>query len=127
MWQIPQITILTIAEIFLSVTGLEFAYSQAPKSMQTLLLALFLLTTTLGDFLGSGLYATIFANMDTVVSMIICAVCMLLNLAAFSYTVGNNKWQPYHHKPADNSVNETDEEEEEERNTVAVEFELTQR
>jgi solute carrier family 15 oligopeptide transporter 1 len=28
LWQIPQITIMAVAEIFFMVSGLEFAYSQ---------------------------------------------------------------------------------------------------
>merc|ERR1719491_110994 len=56
-WQIPQITILTVAEILLNVTGLEFAYSQAPENMQALILAVFLFTTAIGDGFGSILFA----------------------------------------------------------------------
>ena len=92
-WQIPQITILTVAEIFLSVTGLEFAYSQAPATMQTLILALYLFTTTIGDAFGAVLYATVFADMDVVTAMVICAICLLVNLAMFSCIAG--KWKPY--------------------------------
>jgi len=93
LWQIPQITILTVAEILLSVTGLEFAYSQAPPNMQTLILALYLCTTTIGDALGALLYATVFATMGVVTSMVICAICLLVNLAFFTFFVG--KWEPY--------------------------------
>ena len=88
MCQIPQITILTVAEILLNVTGLEFAYSQAPTSMQALILALYLFMTTIGDMLGAALYASIFASMDVVLSMIVCAICMLINLAMFTHVVG---------------------------------------
>jgi len=93
LWQIPQITILTVAEILLRVTGLEFAYSQAPPNMQTLILALYLCTTTIGDALGALLYATVFATMGVVTSMVICAICLLVNLAFFTFFVG--KWEPY--------------------------------
>ena len=37
-WQLPQLVIISFAEVLISVTGLEFAYSQAPpdfRYMQT--------------------------------------------------------------------------------------------
>ena len=36
-----------------SITCLEFAYTQAPKSMKSLVMALFLLTVSLGNYLTS--------------------------------------------------------------------------
>lgn len=92
-WQIPQITILTIAEIFLNVTGLEFAYSQAPHSMQALILALFLFMTAIGDGMGAILFVSVFRQLNLCVTMIICALCMLFNLALFSMVARN--WKPY--------------------------------
>jgi solute carrier family 15 oligopeptide transporter 1 len=49
LWLVPQYTIITCAEVMFSVTGLEFAYSQAPSSMKSLLQALWLLTVALGN------------------------------------------------------------------------------
>ena len=37
MWQIPQIFLMTTGEILISVTGLEFSYSQAPLFMKSVL------------------------------------------------------------------------------------------
>ncbi|MGK3745643.1 MAG: dipeptide/tripeptide permease [Bacillariaceae sp.] len=92
-WQIPQITILTIAEIFLNVTGLEFFYSHAPDNMQALILAVFLCMTAIGDGMGAVLFASVFRLLNSAVTMIICAVCMLLNLALFSRVARH--WTPY--------------------------------
>ena len=33
-WQFPQYLLLTTAEVLVSVTGLEFSYTQAPRSMR---------------------------------------------------------------------------------------------
>jgi solute carrier family 15 oligopeptide transporter 1 len=49
LWQVPQFVIITIAEILFSITGYEFAYSQAAPSMKALVQALWLLTTAVGD------------------------------------------------------------------------------
>ncbi len=33
-WQLPQILLISFAEVLVSVTGLEFAYSQAPTDFK---------------------------------------------------------------------------------------------
>jgi len=51
MWLLPQYTIVTIGEILFSITSLEFAYSQAPPSMKSVLQSLFLMTTAVGNLI----------------------------------------------------------------------------
>ncbi|EAW12271.1 oligopeptide transporter [Aspergillus clavatus NRRL 1] len=51
-WQAPVYIILAISEIFMSATGLEYAYSHAPGSMKSTIMALFLSTYTLGSLLS---------------------------------------------------------------------------
>ena len=53
-WQIVACLILTASEVMVSITCLEFAYTQAPKSMKSLVMAFFLLTVSLGNYLTSG-------------------------------------------------------------------------
>lgn len=50
LWQVPQHVIMTAAEVLFSVTGLEFAYSQAPLSMKSVVQAVWCLTTAAGEF-----------------------------------------------------------------------------
>lgn len=49
LWQIPQYLTLTSGEVLFSITGLEFAYSQAPISMKSCIMAGWLLTVSIGN------------------------------------------------------------------------------
>eukprot|EP00051_Salpingoeca_urceolata_P016079 m.212030 g.212030 ORF g.212030 m.212030 type:complete len:755 (+) comp18583_c0_seq4:2147-4411(+) len=49
LWQVPQYVLITCGEIFFSITGLEFAYSEAPHSMKAVVQAAWLLTTACGS------------------------------------------------------------------------------
>jgi POT family proton-dependent oligopeptide transporter len=48
-WQILPYALLTLGEVLVSATGLEFAYSQAPQSMKGALMSFWLLTVTIGN------------------------------------------------------------------------------
>mmetsp|Transcript_2357 Transcript_2357/g.6512 ORF Transcript_2357/g.6512 Transcript_2357/m.6512 type:complete len:239 (-) Transcript_2357:243-959(-) len=92
-WQVPQITIITIAEIFVNVTGLEFAYAQAPDNMQVLILALYLSMTSMGDVLGAALYSSVFTFLNLKIVLAVCATLMLLNTLIFMRV--SARWSPY--------------------------------
>lgn len=48
-WQLLAYVILTLGEAMVSITGLEFAYTQAPNSMKSSVMALWLLTVASGE------------------------------------------------------------------------------
>jgi POT family proton-dependent oligopeptide transporter len=48
-WQILAYLVLSFGEILVSITGLEYAYTQAPKSMKSTMNAIWLLTVTVGN------------------------------------------------------------------------------
>uniref|UniRef100_A0A914HXL8 Prokaryotic-type class I peptide chain release factors domain-containing protein n=1 Tax=Globodera rostochiensis TaxID=31243 RepID=A0A914HXL8_GLORO len=94
LWQIPQIMVITAAEILFSVTGYEFAYSQAAPSMKSLVQALWLMTTAIGDIII--LLITLIAFPNLAVEFLFYAAGMavvigiLALLAIFYYEYNNN-------------------------------------
>lgn len=52
-WQAVPYLIITVAEVLVSITGLEFAYSQAPKRMKSTIMGFWLLTIAIGNVLVS--------------------------------------------------------------------------
>jgi POT family proton-dependent oligopeptide transporter len=50
-WQLIPYFLITLSEVLVSITGLEFAYSQAPKRMKSTVMGFWLLTVALGNAL----------------------------------------------------------------------------
>ena len=50
-WQLIPYLIITLSEVMVSITGLEFAYSQAPKRMKSVIMGFWLLSVAVGDLL----------------------------------------------------------------------------
>jgi POT family proton-dependent oligopeptide transporter len=50
-WQIPQYIFLSVSEVLISATALEFAYKQAPKSMKSIIMGIWFLTISLGNLM----------------------------------------------------------------------------
>jgi POT family proton-dependent oligopeptide transporter len=84
-WQLPQITLLTISEIFVSVTGLEFAYSMAPERLKAFIMGIYLVMTAVGNLFGGVLYSSVFQQLNRATVMHVCAALMLTNLAMFCW------------------------------------------
>jgi POT family proton-dependent oligopeptide transporter len=68
-WQILAYAILTAAEVMVSITGLEFAYTQAPKQMKSVIMALFLMSVSLGNYFTAAVNHNIVVP-DTIVAAI---------------------------------------------------------
>ncbi|MCA9022948.1 MAG: MFS transporter, partial [Planctomycetaceae bacterium] len=54
LWQAVPYLVLTSAEVMVSITCLEFSYTQAPKSMKSFIMSLFWLAVTVGNLLTAG-------------------------------------------------------------------------
>ena len=53
-WQFLSYVIMTAAEILISITCLEFAYTQAPRTMKSIIMGCFLASVTLGNLFTAG-------------------------------------------------------------------------
>ncbi|XP_052818724.1 solute carrier family 15 member 4-like isoform X2 [Mya arenaria] len=57
--QVPEFAFIGGSEVFTSISGLEFAYTQAPQFMQGLIMGLFLMTSGIGSYVASLLVAIV--------------------------------------------------------------------
>jgi proton-dependent oligopeptide transporter, POT family len=48
-WQLVAYVVITSAEVMVSVTGLEFSYTQAPREMKSFVMSMWLLTVSFGN------------------------------------------------------------------------------
>ena len=53
-WQLPAYLILTSSEVMVSVTALEFAYTQAPRAMKSMVMSLFMISVAAGNLLTAA-------------------------------------------------------------------------
>ncbi|RWA11693.1 hypothetical protein EKO27_g3421 [Xylaria grammica] len=58
-WQIPNVSLGAISEIFVNVTAYELAYARAPENMRATVIAIFLFMTALSSALGEILIPAI--------------------------------------------------------------------
>ncbi|KAI1723878.1 POT family domain-containing protein [Ditylenchus destructor] len=82
LWQIPQIAIITAAEILFSIPGYEFSYSQSGTSMKSVVQALWFFTTAVGDFMI--ILLALFNMKDLAMQNLICAGAMLVVIFIFA-------------------------------------------
>jgi POT family proton-dependent oligopeptide transporter len=54
VWQLLAYAVLTAAEVFVSITCLEFSYTQAPPTMKSVVMSVFLMSVSLGNLFTSG-------------------------------------------------------------------------
>ncbi len=54
-WQLLAYLVLTCGEVMVSITALEYSYTQAPRAMKSFIMALFMLSVSLGNIFTSML------------------------------------------------------------------------
>ncbi|MEO1916122.1 MAG: POT family MFS transporter, partial [Myxococcales bacterium] len=67
-WQIVAYAILTAAEVLVSVTALEFSYTQAPLKIKSFVMSLYLMSVSLGNLVTAGVNMVI-ENPDGTISL----------------------------------------------------------
>jgi POT family proton-dependent oligopeptide transporter len=67
-WQFLAYFIITCAEVMVSITGLEFSYTQAPKTMKSFIMGLFLLSVAFANLLVAQVNGFIDSQMEKGVS-----------------------------------------------------------
>jgi len=83
LWQVVPYLFLTAGEVMISVTGLEFAFTQAPRTMKSTIMSFWMLTTAGGNFIAAvvsqwnrfhgAAYFAFFAGL-----MLLCAIGFVL-------------------------------------------------
>jgi POT family proton-dependent oligopeptide transporter len=83
LWQVVPYFFLTSGEVMISVTGLEFAFTQAPRDMKSTIMSFWMLTTAAGNFIAAvvshwnrfhgAAYFAFFAAL-----MLFCAIAFVL-------------------------------------------------
>jgi POT family proton-dependent oligopeptide transporter len=53
-WQALAYVVMTTAEVFISITCLEFSYTQAPNKMKSLVMSIYLLSMSIGNAFTAG-------------------------------------------------------------------------
>ena len=89
VWQVIPYVIMTLSEVMVSITGLEFGYSQAPKKVKSVIMGIWLLMVSLGNVLvafvanfqmGPLEFFWVFAGL-----MAVAALLFGLRAAAYTY------------------------------------------
>jgi len=86
-WQLPQYVLITAGEIMVAITGLEFAYTQSPIHMKSLVISCYLMTVAVGNAII--LVVTEFVNLSQWVEFFVYAVVMLISAILFAFIALN--------------------------------------
>ena len=95
--QLPQYFVITCGEIMVSITGLEFAYSQAPASMKSVCQAAWLLSVALGNLVVMfvneiDIAKRIFATHVMVWNFLLWALILALGTIGFFFIARRYKY-----------------------------------
>jgi POT family proton-dependent oligopeptide transporter len=90
--QIPQLLLLTAGEVLLSVTGLEFAFTQAPGFLKGVIMASWLLTTAVGNLIVIGAAQARLSNLA--LEFCLFGALMLVTTVVFVYITWNFQYKP---------------------------------
>jgi len=93
LWQIIPYLLITISEVLVSITGLEFAYSQAPVRMKSTVMGFWLLTVAFGNVLVALLAR--FSALELKNFFLVFAGLMAITAALFAIRTANYHVRDY--------------------------------
>ncbi|MBK9293850.1 MAG: MFS transporter [Oligoflexia bacterium] len=93
MWQFVPYLVLTCAEVMISITGLEFAYTQAPRSVKSTIMSFWLLTVFIGNLITA--YISKINIFQGSAFFLFFAALMLVVAFIFTYSAMKYKVQEY--------------------------------
>lgn len=85
MWQFFPYLVITMAEVMISITGLEFAYTQAPRAMKSSIMSIWLLTVFFGNLITAYVSQINFFPIASTGYFMFFAVLMGLSAITFWY------------------------------------------
>src|SRR5690554_575480 len=95
MWQFFPYLVITMAEVMISITGLEFAYTQAPRSMKSSIMSIWLLTVFFGNLITAYVSEINFFPVASSGYFLFFAVLMGLFAIVFWWMAKNYKIKNY--------------------------------
>ncbi len=89
-WQMVSYILITVAEVMISVTGLELAYTQAPRRMKSTITSFWQLTVALGNALAGILFSSMNLGLESFFwlfagLMTVAALLFALRAAFYTY------------------------------------------
>ncbi len=98
LWEVGAYILMTLAELCISVVGLQLAFEEAPESMKSMITGIWLCTVFLGDTLA-GLFSRIY-TVTTPGNFFGMMTLMIIAVTVAFYFVGRK----FEHRPAANSA-----------------------
>jgi len=104
-WQVLAYAILTASEVFVSITCLEFSYTQAPNSLKSFIMGFFLLSVSVGNIFTAGVNKFILnsdgtSNLEGASYFYFFSGIMLITALLFLIVVKYYKPKTYLHQEA---------------------------
>uniref|UniRef100_A0A1I7W7V7 Neur_chan_memb domain-containing protein n=1 Tax=Heterorhabditis bacteriophora TaxID=37862 RepID=A0A1I7W7V7_HETBA len=107
LWQIPQYVVITAAEILFSITGLEFAYSEASPELKSVVQAIWLFTVAIGDLIiiliaEANLFQNLATEMFVFAGAMVVVIGIFILLSVFYYEYADFNSDPLEYDLTDN-------------------------
>jgi proton-dependent oligopeptide transporter, POT family len=83
VWQLLAYVFMTLAEVMISITGLEFSYTQAPPKMKSLMLGYWFVAVSMGNLFTSLVNFFVADRLPGVSYYLFFSGCIALTALAF--------------------------------------------